>query len=462
MDILARVTEYIQGFGAAVFLPVILFLLGLIVGLKPGRAFRSGIMMGVAFTGMILVISGLFYAQIAPAATAMVERTGLHLDMLDIGWTPASAIAVAWPAAAVMVLLQIAINLVMLGVKATSTLNVDIWNVWVKAYLGGLTVLITGSFPLAILFAAVMVIIELKLADWTAYMVQEYVNVPGVAVPHSNVLGLLVAAPINAILDKIPGINRVKADTGALRERFGIFGESMTLGLIIGLAIGILAGYDLQKILTLAITAATALVLMPRIAVMFGEALAPLSEAAGAFMKRRFPGREFFIGLDWPILAGNPATYAVGILAIPFVILLSVILPGNRVLVFGGIADWAWMVSMIGVMAGGNLIRMMIISVVVAIPAYLYTATFFGDAITRFAQQVSFQIPESASSITWFGTSPLNLILMKIGELNFMSIAWFVGLVALVWFARFYLMKLNKEAKLHLDAAAGEAAAGPA
>jgi len=451
MDILKEIVGYIQGFGPTVFLPVIIFLIGLIVRLKPARAFRAGITMGIAFAGMNLVIGGLFYTQIAPAATAMVERTGLSLSMLDIGWTPASAIAVAWPAAAVMVIVQIVINVLMLWVGVTTTLNVDIWNVWVKAYLGALVVAITGSLLLAVVLAAVMMILELKLADWTAYRVQEYVNVPGIAVPHSNILGLLIATPINAVLDKIPGINKLQADPAALRERFGIFGESMVLGLIIGLGIGLLAGYGLQELFQLAITAATALVLLPRIAVMFVESLGPISEAAGEFMKRRFPDREFNIGLDWPILAGNPATYTVGILAIPLIILLSVILPGNKVLVFGSIADWAWMVSMVGVLAGGNIIRMLIISVVALIPAYLYTATYFGPAVTRVAPEVGFAMPEAANTITWFGTSPLNLMLVKIAELNIASILWFVGLAAMIWFNWYYLKPRNQEAKKRIE-----------
>lgn len=449
--------QYMIDFGAAVFVPVVLLILGLIVGLKFNKSFRSAITMGVAFTGMTLVINSLFYVQIAPAATAMVERLGLELDMLDIGWTPAAAIAWAWPAATGFILVQIVINLIFLALGWTKTLNVDMWNVWVKAYLGALTVAITGSFPLALLFAAIMIIGELKLADWTAYMVQDYVKVPGITVTHSTVYGLLIAAPINALLDRIPGLSKLDADPAGLRERFGLFGESIILGFIIGLLFGLLAGYSIQAILSLGVATATALVLLPMMARLFMEALAPISEAAGEFMKKRFPGREVYIGLDWPILAGNPATYAVGILSIPLIIGLMFVLPGNRTLVFGSIADWAWMVSMIGVLAGGNIIRMLIITVVAAAPMYLLTATYFGPAITQVARNLAFEMPESAATITWFGTSPINLFLVKIGELNWQSAIWLAVLVALTWFAWRYLGKLNEEAKGRVEETFGPA-----
>lgn len=445
------VIQYILGFGAALFIPFIIFLLALVVRLKVSSAFRSAVLFGVAFTGMMLVIVSLFYGQIAPAATAMVDRFGLHLDILDIGWTPAAAIAWAWPVAASMFAVQIVINLVMLAFNWTKTLNVDMWNVWVKAFGGAIVVAITGNYVIAFVIAAIWIIAELKFGDWSAYMVHEYVGVPGVSVPHSSVLILMIAGPLDDLLSRIPGLDKVKADPKMLREKFGIFGESMILGLIIGILIGILAGYKLQAILSLGMASATALMLMPMMARLFMEALAPISEAAGEFMKSRFPGREVLIGLDWPILAGNPATYAVGILCIPLLILFSVILPGNHTLIFGAIADWAWMVSVIGVITGANIIRMLIISLV-AIPAYFYTATYFGAAITTVAQASGFAMPGNTTTITWFGTTPFFMFLMKIVEFNWVSIIWAVALVGLVFWAWKYLTKINNAAKARLEA----------
>ncbi len=443
------VVQYILGFGAAVFIPVVIFILGLIFRLKPSSAFRSAILMGVAFTGMSLVIGGLFYTSVAPAATEMVSRLGLHLNILDIGWTPAAAIAWAWPAAASMFAVQIVINLVMLALKLTSTLNVDMWNVWQKAFCAAIVVAITHNYIIAYVVAGVWIIAELKFGDWSAYMVHEYVGVPGVSIPHSASLILMIAGPLDDILSRIPGLDKVKFDPKVLREKFGIFGESMILGLIIGILIGILAGYNFQQILTLGISTATALMLAPMMARLFMEALAPISEAAGDFMKARFPGREVFIGLDWPILAGNPATYAVGILCIPLLILFSVALPGNHTLVFGAIADWAWMVSVIGVITGGNILRMLIISLF-AIPAYFYTASYFGPAITEVAKASAFAMPENATIITWFGTTPFFMFLMKIIEFKWTSIIWAVALVGLVFWAWKYLTKINNAAKARL------------
>lgn len=449
MDAVLNVIQWILNLGAAVFLPIIIFILGLVVRLKPVKAFRAALLFGVAFTGMLLVIVSLFYADIAPAASAMVDRFGLSLDTLDIGWTPAAAIAWAWPLAATMFGVQIAINLVMLALNWTKCLNVDMWNVWQKAFAGALIVAMFDNYFLAYLIASIWIVAELKFGDWISYQTHEYVNVPGITIPHSAVLGLAIAAPVDWVLTRIPGLDKIKTDPQGLRDRFGIFGEPMILGLLIGLLLGVGAGYNVQQTLTLGVKAATALVVLPMMARLFMEGLAPISEAAGEFMKQRFPGREVFIGLDWPILAGNPATYAVGILAIPIMLLLVMVLPGNQTLIFGSIADWAWMVSVVGVMVGGDIVRMLLISLVL-IPSYLYAATYFGPAITEVATQVGSAIPEGASTITWFGTTPFFWMLAMIAELNVMSVVWAAALVGLVFASWKILTKREVEAKARL------------
>jgi PTS system galactitol-specific IIC component len=438
------------GYGPAVFLPVILFLFGLIVGLKPARAFRAGLTIGIGFTGIMLVIQHLIGAQVGPAAQAMMGRTGLELNYFDIGWTPAAAIAWAWPVSVLMFPLQIGINLIMLFLGWTKTLNVDMWNVWVKAYLGGLAVQILGpNYVLIFVLAGVMIILELKLGDWTAYMVQDYLDVPGISIPHSTVLNILIAAPIDWLYSKIPGAEKIKADPETLRDRFGFLGENMTLGLIVGILLGIFAGYDLQGIVQLGIVAAATLTLLPRMAVLFMEALAPISDAAGEFMKKRFPGREIFIGLDWPILAGHPSTYAAGIIFVPITLLLAIIFPGNQTLPFGSLGD-PWVISMVGVLVGGDLLRM-IVSGIFVTGVLLLTATYFAPALTALASQVAFEMPAGIDFVTWVGTMPYHMAAAEIGKFTFMSIVWLLGLAALVYIAYIVIKPREEAAKKRLE-----------
>lgn len=96
MEILSNVVNYLLSLGAAIFVPIIIIIAGLIVGMKVKDAISSGITLGVAFTGMTMLISFMTGA-ISPAAEAMLETVGISLPIVDGGWTTMSTISWSWP-----------------------------------------------------------------------------------------------------------------------------------------------------------------------------------------------------------------------------------------------------------------------------------------------------------------------------------------------------------------------------
>ena len=64
--------------GASVMMPVIFFIIALCFGVKIGTAFKAGMLVGIGFEGVGLVI-GLLLTNLGPASQAMVERIGLQL-----------------------------------------------------------------------------------------------------------------------------------------------------------------------------------------------------------------------------------------------------------------------------------------------------------------------------------------------------------------------------------------------
>ena len=81
-----EILNYILGLGAAIFLPIIMIILGLCVKMKLKKAIMAGLTLGIAFTGMNVVL-GFMFSSISPAAQALVERTGLELTAIDVGWS---------------------------------------------------------------------------------------------------------------------------------------------------------------------------------------------------------------------------------------------------------------------------------------------------------------------------------------------------------------------------------------
>jgi len=159
---------WVQGFlssvGAAVFVPIIMIIMGIIVRMKVKDAISAGILLGVAFTGMSMLISYMS-GIIQPVGQAMLTRLGIDLPIIDGGWTTMAAIAWSWPYAILMFPLLIVINIIMLMLNKTETFNADLWNVWGKIFTAIGVVAVTGSVPLAFVIAAIQIVFELKTAD---------------------------------------------------------------------------------------------------------------------------------------------------------------------------------------------------------------------------------------------------------------------------------------------------------
>ncbi|ORX22700.1 PTS galactitol transporter subunit IIC [Thermoanaerobacterium sp. PSU-2] len=412
------VIKYLLDLGAVVMLPIIIFILGMILGEKPGKAFRSALTIGIGFIGINLVI-GLLVNNLGPAAQAMVKNMGVKLNVIDVGWPASSAIAFASKVGAFVIPLGLAINIIMLATRLTKTVNVDFWNYWHFAFTGALVTAATGNLTLGLIAAAINAAIVLKLADWTAKTVQDFYGLPGISLPHGfSAAYVPIAIPLNKLIDKIPYINKIEADPDTINKKFGIFGEPVVLGLILGLILGILAKFDAKTTLNLGMSMAGVMFLMPRMVKILMEGLIPISEAAKSFMQKRFAGKEFYIGLDSAVAVGHPAAISTALILVPITILIAVILPGNNVLPFGDLATIPFMVAMIAPITRGNVFRSVLIGAIV-IGVGLLIATNVAPLLTQAATDAAFKFPSGASQISSIcdGANPLTWIILKIMNL---------------------------------------------
>ncbi|MFZ3576995.1 PTS galactitol transporter subunit IIC [Virgibacillus sp. DJP39] len=412
------VIEFLQAFldlGATVILPIAIFLLGLFFGQKPGKAFRSGLTIGVAFVGIFLVID-LLVNNLGPAAQGMVERFGISLTVIDVGWPAAAAISWASPIAAFVIPLGLLVNVIMLLTKTTKTMNVDIWNFWHFTFMGAMVYALTGSLIQGLIAAIMFEIICLKIADWTQPMVEKYYDLPGISVATgSTVSYAILGIPLVKLLQRIPGVNKLNADPDTIQKRFGIFGDPIFMGLILGAGLGLLAGYNVGDVIEIGMAMAAVMVLMPRMVKILMEGLMPVSESAREFLQKRFGDRDIFIGLDAAVLIGHPAVISTALILVPITVLLAVILPGNALLPFGDLATIPFIVAYIVGAARGNIIHSIIVgSIVIALS--LYMATDIAAFHTQMAIDADFNMPEGASQISSIdqGGNLINYVLFKI------------------------------------------------
>lgn len=392
------IINFILDCGASVMLPIIIFILGVIMKAGVGKSFKAGITIGIGFTGIGLV-TGLLADQLGPVAQQMTERLGLNMDIIDIGWPAMSSITWAWSAAGLMIPICLVVNIVLLSLKLTKTMNVDIWNYWQFAFVGAAVSVVTNSVIIGLVAGALISALALILADFTAPYIEKYFDMPGISFPHLTALGCLpIVYPLMWVLDRIPGINKIEISAESLRKKFGIFGEPMMMGLIIGIILAALAGAEPQVILQTGIGLAAVMYLMPKMVACLMEGLMPISEAAQELMSKRFEGREIYIGLDAAVALGEPAVIAVGLVLVPITILLAVILPGNRILPFADLAVIPYIVCLFTAMSKGNIFRSLVIGTVV-MGCVLLMASTLGPIETPLAISAGVSIPEGATLI---------------------------------------------------------------
>lgn len=434
MQIIYNVFNVIMQAGSTVMLPVIITIVGLIFGLKLAKAFRSGLTIGIGFAGILLIID-MMKANLGPASKAMVQNFGIKLDIIDVGWGSIAAVTWASPIIAILIFCILATNIVMLVLKATDTLDVDIWNYHHMAIVGIMVYFVTKNIPLGIAATVVMAIITFKLSDWTAPLVEDFFGIPGVSLPTMSALSsVIIAAPLNWLLDKIPGINKIDFKVKDAQKYLGFFGEPMVLGLILGCGIGLLAKYPVSKILYLGVSMAAVMVLIPKMTSLFMEGLMPISEAAQKFTQSKFKGRKFLIGLDAAVVVGNSDVITTSLIVIPLTILLAAVLPGNRVLPFADLAVVTFRVALVVAIARGNLFKSIIMGLV-CMGAVLLAGTASAQVLTKLATSVGINVGNGSLISSFAATSlTVSYLVYKVFISNLtISIPILVIVIAGVW-----------------------------
>lgn len=390
---LEQIGNFLNSIGPLILLPIVITIVGLILGQKWSSAIRSGLMTAVAFVGIFLTV-GLLGSTVSTIGEAFATGTGTNLDVIDIGWPAASALAFATPVGNLIIPLGIALNIILLLIGLTQTLDVDIWNFWHMAFVGAIVQFVTGSFALGLFAAAVTLVVALFLADWSAPLIQKHFKLPGISIPHLQSAGyMLLAAPFAWLFNKVPFLRNMHLDPDTIRKRLGLLGEPMILGFIIGFLLALLARQSAKDVLLTAVNTAAVMLLIPRMVSILVEALTPVAEAARKYMQKRFQGREFYIGLDSAVLVGNSSVIAAGLLLVPLEILLALVLSplGNRTLPFIDLADGVFVAAMLAPLVAGDVILTTLLGAVVMGIGLIFT-TLLAPAVTQMVNTSSLDL----------------------------------------------------------------------
>ena len=395
-----QVFSYIISLGASVMMPILFTIIGLCIGLKFGKSLKSGLYVGVGFVGLGIV-TALLTNNFGSPLSEISKLYNLQLGVFDMGWPAAAAVAYNTAVGALIIPICLGVNFLMLITKTTRTVNIDLWNYWHFAFIGAVAYFVMDQSLAWGYFAAIVCYINtLVMADLTAQKFQGYYeNMDGISIPQPFCQSFTAfALGINWLLDKIPGFSKLDIDAEGLKKKFGVLGEPLVLGVIVGALIGALAQLDIKKILFLGVTMGAVMELIPRITRLFIDGLMPISEKTQEVVKRKFNGKKVYIGMSPALVIGHPTTLVVSLLLIPVTLGLAVILPGNQFLPLASLAGMFYVFVMVLPFTKGNVVKTFIVGLV-AVAIGLWFVTDMAPAFTQAAHTVFAQTGDNAAKI---------------------------------------------------------------
>ncbi|AMB99895.1 PTS galactitol transporter subunit IIC [Aerococcus urinaehominis] len=440
MDFILSGFEWFIGLGSNVFLPIIIFIIGLLFGLKPGKAFISGITVGIGSIGLGLVLD-LLSGTLGKAIQDMGQQYSASLNILDIGVGVGGPLAFSTSLGILMIPISLLINFAFIYLGWTKVLNVDIWNFWFPIFMGLVGQAITGKFAYGLIVAIIAVILQWTLATVTQKQVSEFFGYPGIAISHMMATsGAIFAILLNWIFERIPGFNKIDLDSETMTEKFGVFGDTVVIGLLIGLIVGIFAGYDVAGIGTLGMSTAAIMKIMPKMVAMFMEGLMPIAEAAQEFANRRLEGREVLIGMDAALTVGHSTVMSTSLLLVPISLILALVLPGNNVLPFGDLAFFAFAICLMIPFFKGNLVRSIVGSSIYVVFC-LYMSTWLAPIITDVFHLANYDVGTSGLvTMLLAALWPIGLLVISYSYLGILGVVAY-GLLVLA--ASIYFSKIK-------------------
>lgn len=393
--------------GSTIVMPIFLAIIGIVFGMKPWKALRAGLTVIFGLAGINLII-GYLGTALSPAITGITSNVNVAYNTVDVGFPTIASAVFSLPIAAGVIPICIIINIIMLSLKWTKTIDIDIWNMFQIVMCAGIAYVLSDNLIVSFVVGAIFFIVTLKIADWEAPVWQKELNLPGTvccALPESSTA--IMTHFVNKLIDLIPGLRDFDISSEKA-NKFKIVGDPIFLGLTIGAVFGIVGKLDIVGVLNTAVGLAATLVLMPKMAALLLEGCAPISQAAKKFMSEKANGREVYIAVDIACGIGNPNVITASTIGIPVYILLATLLPGNTWFPLVSITGLCWNAVACVIHSKNNLFRSIVCMILFCV-AHCYVETLLAPQVTQLVVSAGLTVPEGFKYVA--GGSPETLFM---------------------------------------------------
>ena len=442
-------------FGSAIFVPVIIFVICLILGVDTKKSFFSALNAGIGLTGFGWLINS-YIPIIVPAVNNFVASTGIDLPIVDIGWQATSVIAYATEAGMMFLGFGLLFQVLLFFAKITNVfMPGDLWNNYSYMFWGSMIFATTGNIwlAMALMFLQVLynvIFVEMNSKRWSTYYGYPNCTIPALHIAPATPFAVLG----NWVMNKL-GAYKIRWHPESIRRRIGAFGEPIVLGFVLGMLIGVLG--NLQNLGTLvawgnimmiSISTAAMMAIFPRVANIFASAFMPITEAARKRSTKDVKeGMDLYIGINDATGYGEPATLISGLLLIPVMLGLCVLLPGNRTLLLVDLIAIGFIIQPFVAASNGNIFKTIVLSAIwfsIGLYVTTFSAPVFTEVYSRFAAE-----PLAEGSLVTAGmiaNKPIagGLIWFPVHQWGWVA----AGLLFAIWIPLYVLWRKNK-VKVH-------------
>lgn len=450
---LESLNDTFQLFGATVIVPIMIFLISMCLRVPVKKAVEGSIYAGVGLTGFGWIISA-FTPIITPIVKQMVETTGIDRSVVDIGWQTGSLTAFSTSIGLSFFIFGLVIELILFLVGVTRVfVPSNLWNNFGYMIWGAVAYQVTHNFWLSFGLMIFLLLYTLLLSEVIADRWSEYYGIKNATINSiHNIESAIPALLFDPLWNKL-GLNNVSFNLIFLKEKLGLFGRPTTLGAILGLLIGILGNLTRLlileawgQILTFTVSLAAVMTIFPLVTEVFSKAFVPIEQAVekNREQKNSSAKKRWFLAVDDGVGYGEPATILSGILLIPILVVLALILPGNKTLPVVDLISIPFMIESMVALSKGNMVKILLNSVI-WLGLGLYASSYMTPFYTETVMAYGSALPAGVVLITSFNlfARPLTTVLFA---LWITGNPWIIGTMIGVYLVLLYFLRTRREA----------------
>lgn len=444
---MAVLQTIMNAFGAAILVPVVIFIICLIMRINIKKSINSAILAGVGLVGFSM-ITDYFTPVISPVVNKMVKIAHLNLPVLDIGWQATAVIAYSTKIGMIFIGVLLVWQIFLFAIKWTNVfMPSDLWNNYSLILWGSETFLLTNNMWLAsvlMLFGNMVCLLysEVIAKRWSTYYGYPQCTLTA---PH-QVGNVPYALAMNWLFSKL-GVDKVNLNPETIQKKLGFLGDPMIIGFIIGFGLGIIGNITTLtsinswgQIFTVGITTSAVMAIFPKVGSLFASAFSAITSASQKSMQKG--GREWYVAVNDALGYGETATLTTGILMIPFALILAFILPGNIIVPVMCLTGFAYDSEINIALADGNIFKALIMDICI-FSGQLYIGSYFASTFTKISREVGVNMPKGSLMVIGFVAANITMGLITIAFLTQNPII--IGAVVLLYLVQFLYYKRHKD-----------------